>query len=108
MQSVLTRRSRKPPSSIESMLIHNRVDEMERWIPLVIRKGSWITMQQNKRRKTNPSISHFINAWKGKVKQFKLENGKKMVLVQHVFMHREIQLQSGTSLPRHRPNCKFL
>lgn len=100
-------RSRRPSSSIDSMCIYNRVDEEERWIPIIIKIGSWITLQQNKRRKLNVQSSHFITAWKGKVKEFKIEKGKKIILVQHVFMHKELQIQPNTALPRHRPNCKF-
>ena len=106
----MSRRSRKPSSHIESMCIFNRVDDSERWVPIVIRKGNWITMQQTKKRKRSPfyyRISHFITAWKGRVKDFKIQRGKKMVLVQHVFMHREIYISPTSSLPRHRPNCKL-
>ena len=107
MALVSSTRSRRPTSRIESMCIHNRVDEEERWIPIIIKKGSWITMQQNKRRKLNPTMSHYINAWKGRVKEFKLDAGKKMVLVQHIYMHKDLHLHRNTTLPRHRPKCKF-
>ena len=93
------------------MCIFNRVDENERWIPIVIRKGVWITMQQNRKRECSlfyHRISHFITAWKGRVKDFKIQRGKKMVVVQLVFMHREIYISPTMSLPRHRPNCKFI
>ena len=99
--------SKRPSSSIESMCIYNRVDAEERCIPTVIKIGSWITMQPSKRRKINEQSSHFISTWKGKVKEFQFEKGKKMVLIQHVFMHKEIFIKSITTLPQHRPNCKF-
>lgn len=101
-------RSRRPSSSIESMCIYNRVDGDERWIPIIIKIGSWITMLPNKRRKFNEQSNHFISAWKGKVKDFKVDKGKKMVLIQHVYMHKELQLLPNIALPRHRANCKSL
>lgn len=63
-------------------------------------------MQQSKRRKVSDQSNHFITAWKGKVKQFKIEKGRKMALVQHVFMHKELHIPPNVDLPRHRPNCK--
>ena len=74
-------RSKRPSSSIECMCIYNRVDAKERWIPTVIKIGSWITMHTSKKRKINEKSSHFITAWKGKDKKFKIEKGKKMVLI---------------------------
>ena len=100
-------RSKRPYSSIDSMCIYNRVDEEERWIPNIIKIGSWITMQQNKRRKLNVQSIHSITTWKGKVKEFKIEKGKKMVLVQHIFMHKELHIQTSIALPQHRPDSKF-
>lgn len=45
------------------------------------------------------------------MKEFKIEVGKttiKEVLIQHVYMHNELVLdsESVTGLPTHRPNCK--
>ena len=99
--------SKRPSSSIESMCVYNRVDVEERWIPTFIKIESWIIMRPSKRKKINEKLSHFITVWKGKVKKFKIEKGKKMVLIQHVFMHKEIFIQPNLTLPWHRPNCKY-
>ena len=108
MLSILGHRSKKPSPRIDSMCVYNRVDMKERWIPILIKKGSWITMQQDRRRNINPAQSHFISAWKGKVKDFKIEKKKRLVLVQYVFMHREVHVPQDIGLPQHRPNCKYL
>ena len=107
MPSVVGHRSKKPSPRIDSMCVYNRIDKRERWKPLLIKKRSWITMQQDRRRKINIEQNQFISGWKGKVKEFKIEKRKGMVLVQHVFMHRELQIPKDTSLPRLGPNCKF-
>ena len=74
------------------MCVHNRVDKEERRISIIIKKGSKITMQQNKGRKLNPTTNHYINTWKEKVKEFKIEKGQKLVLVQYVYMHKGIHV----------------
>ena len=90
--------SKRPSLSIEIMCVYNKDDAKERWIPTIIKTGSWITMQLSKRRKINEKLSHFITAWKGKVIKFKIEKGKKMVLIQHVYMHKEIFIQPNSTL----------
>ena len=103
-------RSRKPKAYIESATIYNTMDESNQWIPLTIVKGSWVLLQarRRKRRHTN----EFLTSWKGRVKDFKLaENRKtvKEVLIQHVYMHKELRLEERPmNLPLHRPNCKLL
>ena len=99
--------SKRPSLSTESMCVYNRVDAEERWISTIIKIGSWITMKSSKRRKINEQLSHFITTWKGKVKKLKIEKRKKMVLIQLVFMHKEIFIQPNLNLPQHRPNCKY-
>ena len=45
------------------------------------------------------------------MKDFKIEVGKttvKEVLIQHVYMHNELVLDTKRGLPTHRPNCKSL
>ena len=100
-------RSKRPLSFIESMCIYNKDDVEEIWMPTVIKIGSWITMHTSKKRKINEQSSHFIIAWKGRVKKFRFERGKKMVLIQHVFMHKDVFTQPSSTLPRHKPKCKY-
>ena len=79
------------------------------WTEIHITKGSWVLMQPPRRRKHNTSKNLFRSAWKGRVKDFKIEVGKttiKEVLIQHVYMHNELVLDSESSLPTHIPNCK--
>ena len=103
-------RPRRPPALIESITIANILDEENQWMPLTIVKGSWILLQSTKRKRR--SSNEFLASWKGRVKDFKLkENNKvvKEVLVQHVYMHKELTLTEWPqNLPIHRPNCKFL
>ena len=94
-------RSKKPPASIESITINNTLDEQNQWIPLTIVRGSWVLLQARimKRRSKN----EFLSSWKGRVKDFRLAKNKKTVkkvLVQHVYMHRELLL---VEWPEHLP-----
>ena len=66
---------------------------------------------QPRRRKQTTSKNLFRAAWKGRVKDFKIQVGKttiKEVLVQHVYMHNELVVDSvgAMGLPTHRTNCK--
>ena len=103
-------RPRRPRSSIHSLLVANKVNTQNQWNQLKISKGSWVLMQPRRRKlATNKSI--YTLAWKGKIKDFKIEVGKTTimeVLVQHVYMHKELVLSRGElpSLPSHRSNCK--
>ena len=102
-------RPRKPSAQIESIIINNTLDEMDQWIPQTIVKGSWVLLQSRRRKRR--SKNEFLNSWKGRVKDFKLAENKKSVkevLIQHVYMHREIQVHEWPEhLPLHRSNCKF-
>ena len=103
-------RTRKPSAQIESIIINNTLDEMDQWIPQTIVKGSWVLLQA--RRQKCRSKNEFFSSWKGRVKDFRLAENKKAVkevLIQHVFMHKEVQLiEWPEHLPLYRPNCKFL
>lgn len=100
----------RPLASIEIITIANALDEQHQWIPLTIIKGSWILLQSRKRKRR--SSNEFLASWKGRVKDFRLKENKKTikeVLVQHVYIHRELTLfEWPQELPIHRPNCKFL
>ena len=103
-------RSRKPSAYVESATIYNTMDERNQYIPLTIVKGSWVLLQARRRKRR--STNEFLNCWKGRVKEFKLAENKKIVkkvLIQHVYMHRELKLEKRPiNLALHRPNCKFL
>ena len=78
-------------------------------------KGAWVLMQpkrSKKRSKKQQSTSAFLTSWKGRVKGFRVKEGRryvKEILVQHVYMHRELQLREYPAyLPHHRPNCKHM
>ncbi len=104
-------RSRRPSSFIDSIVTFNSYNDQNQWNPLSISKGSWIIMQQSKRRKKSTTNNQFLSCWKGRVKDFRATSSGKVVkeiLVQHVFMHKELHLQQGVyNLHLHRPNCKF-
>lgn len=101
-------RSRRPSSQIEAIIVANTLDEQSQWIPLTISKGSWVLLQTRKRKKT--SFNEFLDHWKARVKDFSLMGTQKTikeVLVQHVYMHKELSLsERPEGLPLHRPNCK--
>ena len=92
-------RSRKPSAQVESIIINNTLDENNQWIPQTIVKGSWVLLQarQGKRRSKN----EFLSSWKGRVKDFRLAENKKTVkevLIQHVYMHKELCLDECQSI----------
>ena len=103
--------SKRPRTSIEAIVTYNTTDQNGQWIPITIHKGTWILMQQNKRIKSSTKNS-FLTGWKGIVKDFSFGDNKKSikeVLVQHVYMHNDLHIDSESSvLPLHRPNCKTL
>lgn len=101
-------RTRRPSSQIEAITLSNTLDEENQWIPLTIVKGSWILLQNRKRKRT--ISNEFLYHWKARVIAFRLKDNRqtvKEVLVQHVFMHKELNLTNRpVDLPRYRPNCK--
>lgn len=100
---------RRPSSSISCIETSNRITEAGTWERLVISRGDWVLMQPNRRRKRKYS-NIFLESWKGRVKAFRVAEGKKIikeVLVQHVYMHRELVVeQYPPYLQKNRPNCK--
>lgn len=101
-------------SSISSVVLYNIKDENEEWIPQVYRKYSWVTMQPGNRgqyRVKGKASEDLAKHWKGRILDFKMAPGGKTVkevLIQHVFMQKEINVGPLEGLPRHRPHCKCL
>lgn len=101
-------------SSISSVVLYNIKDENEEWIPQVYRKYSWVTMQPGSRgqyRVKGKASEDLAKHWKGRILDFKMALGGKTVkevLIQHVFMQKEINVGPLEGLPRHRPHCKCL
>ena len=80
----------------------NTLDEENKWTPLTLTKGSWILLQTRKRKKPQ-FANEFLDHWKARVKDFRLLGTQKTireVLVQHVYMHRELSL---TNWPEELP-----
>ena len=105
-----TLRPRRPKTSVFSIIIPNTINEDNKWIEIQITKGSWVLMQP-RRHKHNNKRNLFKSAWKGCVKDFKIEVGRttiKKVLVQHVYMHNErvLDREDSKGLLTHKPNCK--
>jgi len=87
-------RLRRPRSEIHTVIISNTVNARNHWIQLQLARGSWVLLQP-RGRKHSSSKNIFLKAWKARIKDFKIETGKKIikeVLVQHVYMHKEIVL----------------
>lgn len=101
---------RRPSTSVFSILVPITLDG-NTWTEVLISKGSWVLMQPRRgKRKHGGSVYKW--AWKGRVVEFRIPQGKttvKEVLVQHVYMHHQVVMAPGydTGLPPHRPNCKF-
>ena len=101
-------------SSISSVVLYNTKDENEDWIPQVYRKYSWVTMQPGSRgqyRVKGKASEDLTKHWKGRILDFKMALGGKTVkevLIQHVFMQKEINMGPDVGLPRYRPHCKYM
>lgn len=101
-------RPRRPSAEMESITVSNTLDEDNKWTPLTITKGSWILLQTRKRKPQHSN--EFLDHWKARVKDFSLQGTQKTireVLVQHVYMHKELSLPTWPEgIPMRRPNCK--
>ena len=102
-------RSKRPSANIQSIATYHRSSDKLNWLQHNIQKGSWILMQERRRRKLQVQ-NKFLKGWKGIVKDFRFGANKKTIkeiLVQHAFMHKELYIDiSSSKLPRHRPNCE--
>ena len=100
----------RPSSSIEAITISNTLDEDNKWTTLTLKKGSWILLQTQKRKRASPN--EFLDNWKARVKDFRLLGTQKVVrevLVQHVYMHKELSFATWPEeLPLCRPNCEYI
>ena len=99
-------RVRRRHTFVHSIVVANTVNEKNQWIQLQLTRGAWVLMQP-RRRKHSKSKSIFISAWKGKIKDFKMETGKssiKEVLIQHVYMHKELAIskEEQSNFPTHQ------
>ena len=105
----ITHLPRRPRSSISAIEIANTSTTEGHWQTLSVSKGSWVLMQPDRRRKRR-SGNNFLTSWKGRVLDLRTKDGKKMkmeILVQHVYMHRElVLLDEPDNFPHYRPNCK--
>ena len=106
---------RRPIKQISSIEVSNIVTANASWKMFEVGKGAWVLMQpkrSKKRSKKQQSTSAFLTSWKGRVKGFRVKEGRrcvKEILVQHVYMHRELQLREYPAyLPHHKPNCKHM
>ena len=102
-------RVRRPRTTVHSIIVANTVNAQNEWVQLQLSRGTWILMQP-RRRKILRTQSIYNVSWKGRIKDFKMEVGKatiKEVLVQHVYMHKELVLsiEEKSLLPTHRPHC---
>ena len=102
---------RRPSTSVFSILVPIITTDENTWTEILISKGTWVLMQpRGGKRKRDGCVYKW--AWKGRVVEFRIPQGKttvKEVLVQHVYMHHQILMAPGyeTGLPTHRPNCEF-
>ena len=101
---------RRPVSSISSVENSSTIKTEGTWERFSVSKGAWVLMQPRKRKRPQTK-NIFLASWKGRVRDFKITKGKisvKEVLIQHVYMHKELVLRDyPKDLPQHRPNCIF-
>ena len=99
---------------VDSMFTYNTRDDERNYIPTKISVGSWITLQPRRRgghaqdAAENGRTSGFQGVYKAKVLKFgsiKGSNVVSKVLVQHAYMHRQLNLEPSATLEG-RCNCK--
>lgn len=106
--------SRRPRSTIDSVILYNEKDEADNWIPRKYMKNSWVLMHPSSkgtfRQKKKTKLS-FRSFWKARILDFRASPGGQCiseVLVQHVYMHSELSIQSVNPNDHKKCNCKYL
>lgn len=105
--------SRKPCSSIDSVLLFNETDDNGLWVPRKYSKNSWVLMHPSSRgafRKRKRSKLSFRSYWKARILDFRTSSGGKSIseiLVQHVYMHSEINVQGFNRQDHKKNNCEY-
>ena len=95
-------------------MLYNIKDKNKEWIPQVYMRYSWVTMQPGSRgqyRVKGKASKDLAKHWKGRILDFKMALGGKTikeVLIQHVFIQKEINVGPLEGLPRHIPHCNVL
>ena len=103
---------RKHICSIESVQVFSKKDIDGSWIPQRFRKFEWITMRpctrgafKVKRNDMGDPNKH----WKGRILEFcKRPNGVIELLVQHVYMHKDIKKHHQDETLKSKTNSKLV
>ena len=95
---------RKPRGLIHSIEIFNEMDEQGHWIACTYSLWDWVLLRPSSRghfrvkKKDNGNVS---KQWKGRIKAFKYSSplsSRMEVLIQHVYMHKELALSHWPSV----------
>lgn len=119
------RPQRRPRDVVQSLMIHNRVDEDDNWVGLKLERGSWVNLQATRHGPWGVSDANprgdgasMRSAWKARVIDFRFKVGISSgttttkpvvdsILVRHAYTRGQISVE-----PRQVPllgpcNCKF-
>ena len=104
---------RKTRGSIHSIEVFNEVDEQGHSTACTYNLWDWVLLRPSSRghfRVKKKNIGNVQNQWKGRIKAFKYSSplsSRLEVLIQHVYMHKELALSRNQVLG-HKPNSKCL
>ncbi|KAG0573080.1 hypothetical protein KC19_VG147200 [Ceratodon purpureus] len=94
---------RRPPSSIQSVILFTSKDDSDHWIPTKYEVGSWISLHpgervlhaQESKRYGGTSLS---GAYKARIVEFRVEGLRvSQVRVQHAYMYRQLKLDPAAN-----------
>ncbi len=103
---------RKPKSSILSVEVFSELDKHGCWVAHTYSIWDWVLLRPSCRghyRVKKKDIQNVSKQWKGRIKAFRLlapHSSKMEVLIQHVYMHKELALSKNQTLG-HKPNSKL-
>lgn len=111
LQAMATRR--RPRSLMNSAIFYNEKKDDGTWISREYHKASWVLMHPSTRgafrQKKNAKYT-YRSYWKGRIIDFKVSPGGQTiseVLVQHVYMHSELNVDAVNPCDFRKCNCKY-
>lgn len=113
LHSLIMAPSRRPRSTIDSVVLFNEKDDEGSWVPRKYTRNAWVLMHPSSKgtfRKSKKTKFSFRSYWKAKIIDFKTSAGGKSIseiLVQHVYMHSEINVQGINSQDHKKCNCEY-
>lgn len=105
---------RRPRSLICSAIFYNEREDDGTWIAREYHKASWVLMHPSARgafRQKKKAKYTYRSYWKGRIIDFKVSPGGQTiseVLIQHVYMHSELNVEAVNPHDFRKCNCKYL